>query len=64
MIDITQLSRKYEVRALCYSDMAVILDLYKENRLFYQYTKAQPSKKQVADDMHITPPGMNLLSKY
>ena len=57
MIDISELSRKYEVRALYDSDTAAILDLYKENRLFYQYTEAKPTKEQVADDMHVTPPG-------
>ena len=40
MIDITKLSRQYEVRTLGDSDIDAILDLYKDNQLFYQNRSA------------------------
>ena len=64
MIDISKLSKQYDVRALDDSDTDMILDVYKENDLFFQYCEAEPTRQQVIEDMHITPPGKDLASKY
>ena len=64
MIDISKLSRQYEVRVLGEADVDTIIELYKENTLFYQYCEAKPGKKQVLEDMYITPPKTDLSSKY
>ena len=64
MFDVQKLSKQYTVRALGDSDIEMILEVYKENILFYQFTDAKPTKEQVNSDMYIAPPGMDLSSKY
>ena len=64
MIDISKLSAAYELRSLGDSDTDSILDLYKENKLFYQYCRAEPTKEQVREDRCAAPPGIMPSSKY
>ena len=64
MIDLSKLSSNYYVRAMYDSDAESILDLCKGNPLFYQYSEAKPTKEQILEDMHITPPEIGLSDKY
>ena len=64
MIDITMLSNQYSVRRLDDSDADDILGLCLENTLYYQYCGAGTSKEQVLNDLHITPPGVDISDKY
>lgn len=64
MIDIGKLSSNYGVRALDENDADIILQLCRQNTLFYEYTEAEPVREQILDDMMITPPGKDLSDKY
>ena len=64
MIDISLLSSHYDVRRLNDSDADDILSLCKENAQFYLYCEAQATKEQALDDMHVTPPGIDVSDKY
>ena len=64
MFDISGLSSRYSVRMMNDSDADVILALCAGNPQYYQYAGKQPTKELVLNDLHITPPGMDLSSKY
>ena len=64
MIDITRLSSRYSVRLMQDSDADAILDFCLQNTQYYQYCSKQPSKELVLSDLHITPPDIELSSKY
>lgn len=64
MIDIVRLSSHYEVRAMTDSDADIILDLCRQNTLFYEYTEARPTRDEIQTSMRITPPGIDLSDKY
>ena len=64
MIDISLLSSHYDVHRMNDSDADDILSLCKENAQFYLYCEAQATKEQILNDMHITPPGIDLSDKY
>ena len=64
MIDISMLSNLYSVRRLDDSDADDILEFCRKNPLYYQYCGAGTSKEQVLNDMHITPPGVDIADKY
>ena len=64
MIDITMLSNQYSVRRLDDSDADGILDFCRKNTLYYQYCGAETSKELVLNDLHITPPGVDMADKY
>ena len=64
MINVTSLSREFTVRKLTESDVEVIFNLCQENTLYYQYCKAKPTKEQILNDLHITPPGIGEDRKY
>ena len=64
MIDIKKLSKKYIVRKTVDSDVENILNLCYGNKLFYQYSEANPTKEEILNDMHITPPNIPLSDKY
>ena len=64
MIDISMLSNQYSVRLLDDSDADDILDFCRGNTLYYQYCGAETSKEQVLNDLHITPPGVDIADKY
>lgn len=64
MIDVERLSTRYVVRLLDDSDIDTVLNLYKYNDIFYQYTSAEPTRAQVINDMHLTPPGIDPSDKY
>lgn len=64
MINVSSLSREFSVRRLTESDAEAILNLCQENTLYYQYCKAKPTKEQILNDLHITPPGIGEDRKY
>ena len=64
MIEISKISRVYEIRRLDDSDVDSILRFCRENTQFYEYCEAEPTREQVLDDLHITPPGIGLSDKY
>ena len=64
MINVLELSKKYEVRKLKDSDAESILDLCFGNAQFYRYCEAQPTMEQVLNDLHITPPNISMSDKY
>ena len=64
MIDVTKLSRRYEIRPLTDPDVDIILNLCRQNTLFYKYTEARPTREEIRNDMEITPPGIDRSDKY
>lgn len=64
MIDISKLSSCYEIRRMDDSDTDAILDLCKKNTQYYRYCEASATRKQVLNDLHITPLGIDLKDKY
>lgn len=64
MLDIPLLSKEYSIRRLNDSDADDILSFCQKNTLYYQYCGAEISKEQVLNDLHITPPGVNIADKY
>ena len=64
MIDISMLSNQYIIRRLNDSDTDDILDFCQKNTMYYQYCGAEISKDQVLNDLHITPPGVDIADKY
>lgn len=46
------------------SDVDEILDLCQGNTLYYQYCQARPTREQILNDLHITPPGIDVSRKY
>jgi len=64
MIDIIKLSKNYDVRKMEESDVDSILNLCYGNTLFYKYCEASPTKEQILNDLHITPPNTVLSDKY
>ncbi len=64
MIDISRLSRAYDVRRLDDSDAEDILAFCRKNTLYYRYCGAEASLEQVRSDLHITPPGIGPEDKY
>ena len=64
MLDISMISNSYHVRRLEDADADAILDFCRKNPLYYQYCGAETSKEQVLNDLHITPPGVDISDKY
>ena len=58
MIDISRLSKQFDVRKLGDSDVDIILELCRENTQYYQYCGAETSKEQILEDLHSIPPGI------
>ena len=64
MFDITKFSSRYAVRLMRDSNADAILDFCLQNTQYYQYCGKLPSKELVLNDLHITPPGIEMSSKY
>ena len=64
MIEISALSRHYDIRRLNEADADDILDLCRQNMQFYKYSEAKPTREQVLSDMHIAPPGIGPEKKH
>ena len=64
MLEISKINKHYKTRDLQDCDVDIILELCRKNPLFYEYTEAKPTKKQILEDMKATPPGIGLSDKY
>ena len=64
MIDISKLSKSYTVRILEESDVEKLVEICRQNKVFYEYTEARPTRENILDDMHATPPGITMADKY
>ena len=64
MIDISKLSKRYSVRVLEESDVETLVEICKQNTVFYEYTEARPTKENILNDMKATPPGITMDDKY
>jgi RimJ/RimL family protein N-acetyltransferase len=64
MINVLELSKKYEVRKMKDSDAEHILNLCSGNAQFYRYCEARPTIEQVLNDLHIAPPNISMSDKY
>ena len=64
MIDISKLSKSYSVRGLEESDVEMLVEICKQNPIFYEYTEARPTEENILDDMKATPPGIDMSDKY
>ena len=63
-MDLSALSKRYSIRRMDDSDADSILELCKGNAQYYLYCQAEPSKEQILNDLHITPPGIDFSDKY
>ena len=64
MLNISKLSIRYSVQRMQDSDANDILSLCLQNTQYYAYCGKQPSKELILQDLHITPPGTDISSKY
>lgn len=64
MFEAEKLSSVYSVRCMCDGDADMILELCLSNDQYYRYCGRQPSRELILDDLHVTPPGMPVSSKY
>ena len=63
-MDIFGLSKCYRLRRMDDSDADSILELCRGNTQYYLYCQAEPSREQILNDLHITPPGIDPSAKY
>ena len=63
-MEISKLSSRCRVRALDDADADAVLGLCLGNPQYYRYCGRQPSREQVLEDLHITPPGKDAASKH
>ena len=63
-MDLSALSKCYSIRKMDDSDADSILELCRGNAQYYLYCQAEPSKDQILNDLHITPPGIDPSDKY
>ena len=64
MFEAEKLSSVYSVRCMCDGDADMILELCLSNDQYYRYCGRQPSRELILDDLHVTPPGIPVSSKY
>lgn len=50
MIDISKLSKRYSVRILEEADIEMLVEICKQNTVFYEYTEARPTKENILDE--------------
>ena len=63
-MDLSALSKCYSIRKMDDSDADSILELCRGNAQYYLYCQAEPSREQILNDLHITPPGIDPSDKY
>ena len=56
-VEITEISKNYQVRRLGRDDVDAIYELCRENRIFYRYHEPFVTKESILDDMEALPPG-------
>ena len=64
MIDVTDLSKSYNIKKLTINDIDTIYDFYKNNNRYFSYLDTTPSKQSVIEDMNETPNGISIDNKY
>ena len=50
MIDISKLSKRYSVRILEEADIEMLVEICKQNTVFYEYTEVRPTKENILDE--------------
>ncbi len=63
-MDISLLSKKYEVRTLDINDVDTIYDISCKNEIFYKYHPPFVTKESIVDDMKALPPNKSYNDKY
>lgn len=63
-VEITEISKNYQVRRLGRDDVDAIYELCRENRIFYRYHEPFVTKESILDDMEALPPGKSRKDKY
>lgn len=63
-VEITEISKNYQVRRLDRDDVDAIYELCRENRIFYRYHEPFVTKESILDDMEALPPGKSREDKY
>mgnify|MGYP002617449811 CR=1 FL=1 len=63
-MEISEISKNYQVRRLGRDDVDAIYELCRENRIFYRYHEPFVTKESILDDMEALPPGKSREDKY
>ena len=63
-MDIAGLSSKYDVKELGDSDIHDILNLCRENKLYYEYCPPMVTEESIKKDMTTLPPNTKISDKY
>lgn len=63
-VEISEISKNYQVRRLGRDDVDAIYELCRENRIFYRYHEPFVTKESILDDMEALPPGKSREDKY
>lgn len=63
-VEITEISKNYQVRRLGRDDVDAIYELCRENQIFYRYHEPFVTKESILDDMEALPPGKSREDKY
>ena len=63
-MEISEISKTYQVRRLGRDDVDAIYELCRENRIFYRYHEPFVTKESILDDMEALPPGKSREDKY
>ena len=63
-LEITKLSKRYNVRKLNIDDVETIFHFCKSNTQYYTYCGKEPSIQLIERDLEITPPGIPIEQKY
>lgn len=53
MIEISKLSKCYSVRILEESDVEMLVEICRQNTVFYEHTEARPTRENILDDMNV-----------
>lgn len=63
-MEITGLSKKYNVRRLDKNDVDILYEMMSKNHIFYEYHPPFITKESILDDMVVLPPGKKSADKF
>ncbi len=63
-MDINLLSNKYKIRKITEDDIKEVLNLCRNNHLYYQYCPPSPSTTSILNDLKTLPPNKEYKDKY
>lgn len=63
-MELSALSKKYNVRRLDKNDVDMIYEMMSKNHNFYKYHSPFVTKDSILDDMTVLPPGKNSADKF